>query len=65
MPLILCEIGGIFNAPLAQLGERSTFNREVMGSRPIWGTTAWIFILTVTSQGYACMPWNRKEFELR
>ena len=37
VPLILNEIGGIFYAPLAQLGEHSTFNRGVMGSSPIWG----------------------------
>lgn len=30
-------MGGIFYAPLAQLGEHSTFNRGVMGSSPIWG----------------------------
>ena len=37
VPLILNEVGGIFYAPLAQLGEHSTFNRDVMGSSPIWG----------------------------
>ena len=37
VPLILNEVGGIFYAPLAQLGEHSTFNRGVMGSSPIWG----------------------------
>ncbi len=30
-------MGGIFYVPLAQLGEHSTFNRDVMGSSPIWG----------------------------
>ena len=33
VPLILNEVGGIFYAPLAQMGEYSTFNRGVMGSR--------------------------------
>ena len=37
VPLILNEVGGIFYVPLAQLGEHSTFNRDVMGSSPIWG----------------------------
>ena len=33
VPLILNEVGGIFYAPLAQMGEHSTFNRVAMGSR--------------------------------
>ena len=40
VPLILIEVGGIFYAPLAQLGEHSTFNRGVMGSNPIWSIAA-------------------------
>ena len=42
VPLILYEVGGIFYAPLAQLGEHSTFNRVAMGPSPIWSMTAWI-----------------------
>ena len=33
VPLILYEVGGIFYAPLAQMGEHSTFNRVAMGPR--------------------------------
>ena len=44
VPLILNEVGGIFYAPLAQMGEHSTFNRGVMGSSPIWSIAAWILI---------------------
>ena len=43
VPLILYEVGGIFYAPLAQLGEHSTFNRVVMGPSPIWSMTACIW----------------------
>ncbi len=30
---IMYEVGGIFYAPLAQMGEHSTFNRVAMGPR--------------------------------
>ena len=42
VPLILNEVGGIFYAPLAQMGEHSTFNRVAMGSNLVWSMTAWI-----------------------
>ena len=42
VPLILNEVGGIFYAPLAQMGEHSTFNRVAMGPSPIWSMTAWV-----------------------
>ena len=42
VPLILYEVGGIFYAPLAQMGEHSTFNRVAMGPSSIWSMTAWI-----------------------
>ncbi len=39
VPLILNEVGGIFYAPLAQMGEHSTFNRkrQIRKCREIFG----------------------------
>ena len=34
--------GRYFYAPLAQMGEHSTFNRVAMGPSSIWSMTAWI-----------------------
>ena len=36
--------GRYFYAPLAQLGEHSTFNRVAVSSNLTWGSTAWIFV---------------------